>query len=150
MPHDNPKEKDLKEKEDVRLSGQARSPKDKVPTYQEALDEALENTFPASDPVAASAAAQPREPHATSRDDKDWHLEPGAGDPVNAAASDAPKPSAREPQSEGARRLRQQSRDALDNVREGHERPMDDSPARPSPDRVGAPRKGPVKRPGSR
>ncbi len=76
--------KDQKAKEDVRLSGQARSPKEKVPTYQEALDEALENTFPASDPVAASAAVQPREPRATSRDDKDWALEPGAGDPVKA------------------------------------------------------------------
>lgn len=82
--------KDLKEKEDLRLSGQARSPKDKMPTYQEALDEALENTFPASDPVAASAAAQPREPHATPRDDSDWALEPGAGDPVKQGTPDKP------------------------------------------------------------
>lgn len=75
-------QKDLKEKEDLRLSGQAPCPKDKVPSYQEALDEALDNTFPASDPVAASVAAQPREPRVTARDDKDWALEPGAGDPV--------------------------------------------------------------------
>ncbi|HSX91302.1 MAG TPA: hypothetical protein VLG41_00170 [Hydrogenophaga sp.] len=142
--------KDQKAKEDVRLSGEARSPKDKVPTYQEALDEALENTFPASDPVAASAAAQPREPHATPRDDSDWALEPGAGDPVKAAASDAPAASTREPQSDEARRLRQQSRDALDNVREGHERAIDDSPARPSPDRVRAPGKGSAGRSKSR
>ncbi len=136
--------KDPKEKEDVRLSGQAREPKDKVPTYQEALDEALENTFPASDPVAPGAAAQPREPQPTPRDRRDWALEPGAGDPANAnaATAQAPGGAAREPQGDEARRLKQQSKDALDNVREGHGRAIDDSPARPSPDRVKAPDKG--------
>ncbi|NIM40601.1 MAG: hypothetical protein GTN84_06550 [Hydrogenophaga sp.] len=54
-----------------------------------------------------------------------------------------PAGPAREPLSDEARRLRQQSRDALDNVREGLERPIDDSPDRPAPDRVRAPRKGP-------
>src|SRR5690606_24809077 len=110
---------DAKDKEDLRLSGQAPEPKDKVPTYQEALDDALENTFPASDPVAASVATQPREPRATPRDASDWALEPGAGDPVKAAAQ-APADASREPQTEEARRLRQQSKDALDNVRDGH------------------------------
>lgn len=79
---------DQLEKEDVRLSGHAASPQAKVPTYQDLLDETLDNTFPASDPIAASAATHVREPHTTARDTHDWTLEPGACKPVGQACDD--------------------------------------------------------------
>lgn len=50
---------------------------DKVPTYQELLDESLEETFPASDPISPGAAAHPTRPIATDKDDQDWKLQPG-------------------------------------------------------------------------
>jgi hypothetical protein len=65
-----------------RLSGEAQSAQAKVPTYQELLDEALENTFPASDPVATSVAMHVHEPRLSERDAKDWTLAPGACPPV--------------------------------------------------------------------
>jgi len=111
--------KDLQKKEDLRLSGQARSPEAKVPTYQESLDDALDNTFPASDPPANSVATRVQRPVATGRDEHDWTLKPGAS---------APAP---EPQDGEARRLKAQSEAAIENVREGFERPIDDTPARP-------------------
>ncbi|WP_119156943.1 hypothetical protein [Caldimonas tepidiphila] len=49
---------------------------DKVPTYQELLDESLEETFPASDPISPGAAAHPTRPVATDKDDRDWQLQP--------------------------------------------------------------------------
>lgn len=60
------------------MPNQTLTPHDKVPTYQALLDEALEDTFPASDPIAVSAASQPKEEVPTPRDDKDWTLEPTA------------------------------------------------------------------------
>lgn len=61
-----------------RMEGEATSPQDRVPTYQELLDEALESTFPASDPIAAGAATHVREPRVTARDAHDWTLDPGS------------------------------------------------------------------------
>ncbi len=40
------------QQEAKRLEGQAQQPEEKVPTYQELLDEAVDETFPASDPIA--------------------------------------------------------------------------------------------------
>jgi hypothetical protein len=61
-----------------------------VPTYQELLDEALEETFPASDPISPSAAMSAGKPISTERDGTDWELEPGS-DPA------APQPAAEDP-----------------------------------------------------
>lgn len=79
---------DLLKKEDHRLSGRAECPQAKVPSYQELLDEALESTFPASDPIAASAAMHVHEPHTSTRDAKDWTLKPGACPPAGCHAED--------------------------------------------------------------
>lgn len=74
-------QKDQRRKQYQRVSGEAQSPEAKVPTYQELLDGALDDTFPASDPIATSAATHVHEPHTTARDSKDWTLKPeAAGD----------------------------------------------------------------------
>ncbi|MGE0312828.1 MAG: hypothetical protein AB7P21_14550 [Lautropia sp.] len=53
----------------------ARAPEardDAPPTYQRSLDEALEETFPASDPISPSAAMHAEHRIRTERDDIDW------------------------------------------------------------------------------
>ena len=60
-------------------------------TYQELLDEALELTFPASDPISPGAAARAEERVSTPMDATDWKLETDA-----APAADA-DPSSRKP-----------------------------------------------------
>ncbi|VCU71738.1 hypothetical protein PIGHUM_03826 [Pigmentiphaga humi] len=47
-----------------------------LPTYQEQLDEALEDSFPASDPIAPGTGAQTGKPVKTGKDDKDWEVKP--------------------------------------------------------------------------
>jgi hypothetical protein len=79
---------DQRKRQDRRLAGEARSPQAKVPSYQELLDLALDDTFPASDPVAASAAMHVHEPHTTARDCRDWTLKPGACLPVGQPGDD--------------------------------------------------------------
>jgi hypothetical protein len=44
------------------------------PTYQEALDASLEDTFPASDPISPSAAMHAERETATRKDKTDWEL----------------------------------------------------------------------------
>lgn len=52
-------------------------PEDRLPTYQEVLDEAVQETFPASDPVATTtAAAHAARPASTPSDGADWQPEP--------------------------------------------------------------------------
>ncbi len=78
------------EREARRLEGQAASPQAKVPSYQELLDEAVDMTFPASDPISPTAAMHAFEPRTTPRDALDWTLEPGqckAVQPAPAAVS---------------------------------------------------------------
>jgi hypothetical protein len=70
------------EREDHRIGGRASCPQAKVPSYQELLDEAVDMTFPASDPISPSAAMHVHEPHTTARDELDWTLQPGACGPV--------------------------------------------------------------------
>ncbi len=75
----------------------------KAPTYQDVLDEALEETFPASDPIATGAAMRPRQKITTEKNADDWQLAPGSsvetitpqpapdntgGAPSSASASD--------------------------------------------------------------
>lgn len=64
---------------------------DKVPTYQELLDESLEETFPASDPISPGAAAHPTRPVHTGKDERDWKLEPGGEREAPAEPAD-PRP----------------------------------------------------------
>ena len=47
---------------------------DKRSTYQ-SVDDALEMTFPASDPVSTSPAMHPVRRTQTGRDEVDWHLQ---------------------------------------------------------------------------
>lgn len=63
--------------EAARLEGRARRAEDKVPTYQELLDEAVEQTFPASDPISPSAAMHTARRISTAKDETDWTLQPG-------------------------------------------------------------------------
>ncbi len=67
-----------KSKSDARLEGCATVDEDKVPTYQELLDEALDETFPASDPISPSAAMHTERRAATEKDAVDWKLKPGS------------------------------------------------------------------------
>ena len=48
--------------------------KDRVPTYQELLDESLDQTFPASDPISPGAAINAERRTSTDKDDVDWEL----------------------------------------------------------------------------
>jgi hypothetical protein len=64
------------EQEAERLEGRARKPEDKLPTYQELLDEALQETFPASDPISPSAAMRAEKAVKTPMDQRDWKLKP--------------------------------------------------------------------------
>lgn len=74
-----------------RLEGKANAPHEKVPTYQELLDDALDQTFPASDPISPTAAMAAEKRIETARDQTDWTLKPGAGKPVAEDAGKAPK-----------------------------------------------------------
>lgn len=47
---------------------------DRMPTYQELLDDSLDGTFPASDPISPGAAAHADKAVSTPKDDKDWKL----------------------------------------------------------------------------
>jgi hypothetical protein len=47
-------------------------------TYQAAVDDSLEMTFPASDPISPSAAMHAEKKTQTARDDVDWKLRHGS------------------------------------------------------------------------
>ena len=49
--------------------------REELDTYQALLDESLQLTFPASDPVCAQAAARCNDPCATPADAADWWLD---------------------------------------------------------------------------
>jgi hypothetical protein len=50
--------------------------KPRLPTYQKLVDEALNETFPASDPISPTAAMSAAEPVRTPADNDDWKLKP--------------------------------------------------------------------------
>lgn len=64
------------EHENQRLEARAEKPEDKLPTYQELLDEAVDETFPASDPISPTAAMNAERSVSTGMDDQDWKLKP--------------------------------------------------------------------------
>ena len=70
-----------------RLEGQCQQPEERVPTYQELLDEAVDETFPASDPISPSAAMHADKKIATDKDSHDWTLRPGAHTPPEAGGN---------------------------------------------------------------
>jgi hypothetical protein len=82
--------KDLhsRQKEAERLEAKHDHPARKVPTYQELLDESLDETFPASDPISPSAAMHADKQVVTDKDDVDWQLKPGGNAPQTPAAED--------------------------------------------------------------
>jgi len=67
--------------EGERLEGKGEMPCEKVPTYQELLDDALDQTFPASDPISPTAAMAAERRISTERDAVDWTLNPGHNAP---------------------------------------------------------------------
>ena len=64
----DPKDKDPKDK--------AKQSDEGLPTFQELLDDSLDDTFPASDPISPGAAANADKQVSTDKDDKDWKLKP--------------------------------------------------------------------------
>ena len=80
------KDKRQVKQETERLEARGRRPEDKVPTYQELLDDSLDQTFPASDPISPSAAMHAEKQVRTGKDGRDWQLKPGA----DAQPQDAP------------------------------------------------------------
>jgi hypothetical protein len=78
------KDTHARQQEAHRLDGKGRHPAEKVPTYQELLDESLDETFPASDPISPSAAMHADRQVSTDRNSTDWTLRPGQCDPGKA------------------------------------------------------------------
>ena len=81
-------------------------PPGELPTYQELLDESLDQTFPASDPISPSAAMHAERRVASDKDAADWKLKPGsekglpvpsATEPAAGPGADKPPPAARGP-----------------------------------------------------
>ena len=66
--------------------------RENAPTYQDVLDESLQETFPASDPISAGAAARTTRRISTEKNPIDWKLEPGSAVASTPPAStDAPR-----------------------------------------------------------
>ena len=86
---DNVSDAEIKATE--RLEGTAKKYEDKTPTYQELLDEALDETFPASDPISPGAAMHADRLVHTDKDETDWKLTPGSKAPVEAKNETASK-----------------------------------------------------------
>ena len=76
-------------RESDRLESTAKSSPAKMPTYQELLDESLDETFPASDPISPSAAMHAERQVATGRDEVDWQLTPGSAVPCGQPGAKA-------------------------------------------------------------
>jgi hypothetical protein len=103
MKPSSPSSSGLPSSEEARLESRERPFEDKLPTYQELLDDALDQTFPASDPISPSAAMYTERQISTGKDDADWTLDPGAhcrvagpGAPGGSKTGDEPERSARQ------------------------------------------------------
>lgn len=60
-------------------------------TYQQAVDESVDMTFPASDPISPSAAMHAEKETSTAVDDTDWKLEPGSAHTPAATGEETPE-----------------------------------------------------------
>ena len=60
--------------ESDRLEGTGKKPEEKLPTYQELLDDSIDQTFPASDPISPSAAMYAEAQVSTAKEGGDWVL----------------------------------------------------------------------------
>lgn len=69
-------------------SGRLEGEPDAPSTYQESLDDALAQTFPASDPIAPSSAMHAEEAQSTTRDPHDWRLKAGSELPLPGQRGD--------------------------------------------------------------
>lgn len=72
------------QREANRMEGKTRQQHERVPTYQELLDDALDQTFPASDPISPTAAMHADQQISTAQNETDWTLKPGAAQPCPA------------------------------------------------------------------
>lgn len=90
------KDPHVRKQEAKRLEGNSK-PAAKLPTYQELLDESLDQTFPASDPISPSAAMHAEKQVSTGRDDIDWQLKTGADAVPTKAKRGRPKKVASKP-----------------------------------------------------
>lgn len=71
-------------------AGSASGADARPPTYQQLLDDALDQTFPASDPISPSAAMSAARRTQTEGNPRDWTLRPGeASEPVPLRKGDA-------------------------------------------------------------
>lgn len=82
------KDAHARKRESKRNSGDCPSQGEKVPTYQELLDEALDETFPASDPISPTAAMHALHRVESARDAVDWALKPGGHQPPPIVAQE--------------------------------------------------------------
>lgn len=82
------KDAHARKRESKRNSGDCPSQGEKVPTYQELLDEALDETFPASDPISPTAAMHALHRVESARDAVDWALKPGGHQPPPVVAQE--------------------------------------------------------------
>ncbi|MBK1688571.1 hypothetical protein [Rubrivivax gelatinosus] len=73
----------------------AAAPQDSPATYQQVLDEALQETFPASDPISPSAAMHAERRAEDAAGQPDWTLEPGSERALPAPGTPAPPPPRR-------------------------------------------------------
>lgn len=80
------KDTHARSRESRRVEGRCATAPEKVPTYQELLDESLDQTFPASDPISPSAAMHAEQAIQSARDSRDWSLAPeGASAPCESS-----------------------------------------------------------------
>ncbi len=68
--------KERKTSGDKHPADKTKKPEDGLPTYQELLDDTLDQTFPASDPISPGAAINAEKRITTAKDEKDWKLKP--------------------------------------------------------------------------
>ncbi len=68
-----------------KADGKHEKDKPKKKTYQAVVDDSLDMTFPASDPISPSAAMHAEKKTSTKRDDVDWTLRKGASNRRPAA-----------------------------------------------------------------
>lgn len=83
-------------KEEQRSEGKGHD-KDRVPTYQELLDESLDQTFPASDPISPGAAINAERRTSTDKDEVDWELKPTGSDKQADAPADDGETESKKP-----------------------------------------------------